>query len=250
MLDVVWVPAELRTRRVAGAPTVVIDVVRATTSMTTALAAGAARVIPVATVAEARARAAEVGGSLLCGERRGLPPEGFDLGNSPGSYTAERVSGRTLVFTTTNGTRAITAAAAACPLALACFRNAGAVARLLARDLARDSGGETVTLVCAGRKGRVSMDDAWCAGHLVDRLARIRPHLRLTDGARAARELAGALGAPTASGLAETAAGRAGIALELGGDLVECARLDDLEVVPLWRAGAFVTGGEEESDGG
>lgn len=250
MLDVAWVPAELPAPLPAGRPAVVIDVVRATTSITTALAAGAARVIAVATVAEARARAARMEDALLCGERRGLPPEGFDLGNSPGSYTPHRVAGRTLVFTTTNGTRAMTAAAAARPLILACFRNAEAVSERLALDLVPGPDGDGVVLLCAGRRGRVSMDDAWCAGHLVDRVARIRPDLSLTDGARAARELAGALGAPTARALAETSAGRAGVALELAGDLDDCARLDDLDVVPLWRAGAFVTGGEEESDGG
>lgn len=250
VLDVAWVPAELPAPLAAGGPAVVIDVVRATTSITTALAAGARRVIAVATVAEARARAAALEGALLCGEREGLPPVGFDLGNSPGSYTAERVSGRTLVFTTTNGTRAMTAAAGADPLMLACFRNLETVAGRLARDLDRSPKGDGAVLVCAGRRGRVSMDDAWCAGHLVDRVARIRPDLSLTDGACAARELAGALGAPTARALARTSAGRAGVALELGGDLEDCARLDDLDVVPLWRAGAFVTGGEEESDGG
>lgn len=249
-LDVAWVPAELPATPADDRPAAVIDVVRATTSIVTALAAGAARVIAVSTVEEARTRAAELEGALLCGERGGLPPKGFDLGNSPGAYTPERVAGRTLVFTTTNGTRAVTTAAGARPLLLACFRNAEAVARRLAGPRAGATDGRGILLVCAGRGGRVSMDDAWCAGHLVDRIVRIRPDLGLTDGARAARELAGALGAPTAAGLAETSAGRAGVTLALGDDLVECARLDDLEIVPRWRAGAFVTGGEEESDGG
>jgi len=250
VLDVAWLPAELPGSPVAAGPTLVIDVLRATTSVATALASGAARVIPAASVAEARALAAGLEDALLCGEREGVPPEGFDLGNSPGSYTPNRVSGRTLVFTTTNGTRAMTAAAGSRPLALACFRNAEAAARRVARALETDPGGSGTVIVCAGRRGRVSMDDAWCAGHLVDRMARIRPDLSLTDGARAARELAGALGAPTARGLAETSGGGGLVALGLGGDLDDCARLDDLDVVPVWRAGAFVTGGEEESDGG
>ncbi len=247
VLDVAWLPAELPGSPVAGGPAVVIDVLRATTSVTTALAAGAAGVIPAASVSEAREVAAALDGALLCGERRGLPPEGFDIGNSPGSYTPARVSGRTLVFSTTNGTRAMRSASASSPLRLACFRNAGAVARRLADDFEGGAAGPGAVIVCAGRAGRVSMDDAWCAGHLVGRVTRVLPGLWLTDGARAARELAASLGAPSAAGLADTAAGRALVALGLGRDVEACARLDDVEIVPMWRGSAFVVGGEEES---
>src|SRR5687768_10758642 len=97
-------PAEL-----AGGVVVVIDVLRASTTITYALAAGAREVIPCLEIEEARAAAAKLppGQAVLGGERHGLPIEGFDLGNSPRDYTPQRVGGKTVVFTTTNGTKAM-----------------------------------------------------------------------------------------------------------------------------------------------
>ena len=242
-----WLPEELEIGPPRGRATIVVDVIRATTSIATALAAGAERVIPVRTVEEARAEAARDGGALLCGERRGLPPRGFDLGNAPGEFERGSVAGRTLVFTTTNGTAAIEAARAAGvgSLRLGCFRNAGAGSRRVAADA--NAAGRDVAIVCAGRRGRVSMDDAWCAGHLVERLVRTVMEAELTDGARAAQALSARLGPPTATGLAGTAAGRLLHAIGRSADLAVCAGLDDLEVVPIWRDGALVgsRGGED-----
>ncbi|WP_419948211.1 2-phosphosulfolactate phosphatase [Candidatus Palauibacter sp.] len=238
VIDVLWLPGELAAAPVGERATIVIDVIRATTSITTALAAGADRVIPVRTVEAARDEAARLEGALLCGERRGLPPPGFDLGNAPEGFDRETVGGRPLVFTTTNGTAAIEAVRGAAAVRLACFRNAGAVARAVAGDAAR--GGRGVTIVCAGRRGRVSMDDAWCAGHLVTRLARAVEGATLTDGARAAEAASAALGRPTAAGLARTWAGRALNAIGRAADLRACAAVDDLAVVPVWRDGALV----------
>ena len=240
----VWLPTELDTVPVARRSFLVIDVIRATTSIATALAAGASRVITVGSVAAGRALAG--GGGLLCGERGGRPPDGFDLGNSPGDFGPERVRGRTLIFTTTNGTAAVEAVRGGRGVRLACFRNAGAAAAWLVR-----AGSEgPVTIVCAGRNGRIGMDDAWCAGHLVDRVASARTGPTLGEGARVARAVARDLGTPTASALARTAAGRALRKIGLDGDLVLCAAVDDLDVVPVLREDAFVTGGEEDVDVG
>ncbi len=244
MLDVLWLPAELAAVPLAGRTVVVIDVIRATTSIAAALEAGALHVIPAPTVEAARAAAKRIDGALLCGERTGRPPEGFDLGNSPSSYEPDVVGGKSLVFTTTNGTAAVHAAREAVTMHLGCFRNVGAVTRALAPDLA--PGGRGAVILCAGRGGRISMDDAWCAGHLVDRMAAGVEGLALGDGARAAQGLAAEWGAPTPRGLARTEAGRATCEMGLAGDLLACATVDDLEVVPTWRDGAFVKGGEEE----
>ena len=110
-IDVSLVPDEIAHVANPPAAAAVIDVIRATTSITTALDSGAASVTPAETVEEARRLAVE-GEALLCGERSGVPPEGFDFGNSPGDYTSEHVEGRDLVFTTTNGTRAMRLTAA------------------------------------------------------------------------------------------------------------------------------------------
>lgn len=222
----------------------VIDVIRATTSIATALDAGASRVIPALTVPAARETASAIERALLCGERTGRPPEGFDLGNSPVSFCPEVVRGRSLVFTTTNGTAAVHAVRESATLHLACFGNAGAVARALTPDLA--AGGRGALILRAGRQGRISMDDAWCAGHLVEQALAAADGLILGDGARAARALVAGLGAVTPGGLAKTAAGRALRGIGLADDLVACATVDDLEVVPTWGEGAFVKGGEED----
>jgi len=248
-LDVAWLPAELAKAEVRGGSAIVVDVVRATTSITTALASGARRVVPAVRVDEAREVAA-ANGAWLCGERGGVPPDGFDLGNSPSGFTKERIAGRTLVFTSTNGTAAMRSALAVGPrtLRLACFRNLGSVAEAVWSEHGSEGNGG-VLVVCSGRKGRVSMDDGWCAGHLVRRLLHFGPGFELSDGAAAARELAVGLGAPTAAGLARMAAGRALGKLGLAEDLADCARTDDLRVVPIWRDGAFVSGGEGEENG-
>lgn len=243
-LDVYWLPAELAATPPGNRVVVVVDVLRATTSISTALSQDAARVVPAPTVERARQIARGIEGALLCGERQGLPPEGFDLGNSPRAFVRKVVSGRPLVFTTTNGTAVMHALEGVEELVLACFRNGEAVARLLEPDLV--DGGRGALIVCAGRRGRVSMDDAWCAGHLVGKLATRLEGLALRDGARAARALAARLGAPTAHGLGRTAGGRSLGEIELQDDLSVCAALDDLTVVPTWRDGAFVKGGEED----
>lgn len=244
-LEVLWLPQELVPSSLADSRVVVIDVIRATTSITTALAAGGQRVIPTGSVAAARSTADRIGRSLLCGERNGLPPEGFDFGNSPREFTPELVAGESLIFTTTNGTAAIEAVGDARELRLACFRNAGAVARILSGPADIKSG--PIVIVCSGRNGRIGMDDVWCAGHLVERILKRLPSLGLGDGAQDARAFAASFGRPTPESLAKTSAGRALCDLGLGEDLVPCAKVDDLSVVPIWCGGAFVKGGEEDA---
>lgn len=143
---------------------VVIDVLRATTSLTVALAAGATRVMAVATPADGWRMREGVPEALLCGEREGLRIPGFDLGNSPYEYAAERVAGRPLIFASTNGSIALLAAAAAKGRWLATFVNLAAVVEALA-------GEEHVFVIAAGKLGRFALEDAACAGLLCRRLA-------------------------------------------------------------------------------
>ena len=247
-LEVLWLPQELAPSSLADSRVVVIDVIRATTSITTALAAGGQRVIPTGSVAAARATADRIGGSLLCGERNGLPPKGFDFGNSPRAFISELVAGESMIFTTTNGTAAIEMVIDARELRIACFRNVSAVARVLSDST--DTKSAPIIIICSGRNGRIGMDDAWCAGHLVERILKRSPSLGLGDGAQAACTFAASLGRPTPESLAKTDAGRALCDLGLDEDLVPCAKVDDLSVVPIWCDGAFVKGGEEDADAG
>jgi 2-phosphosulfolactate phosphatase len=143
---------------------VVIDVLRATTTLTAALAAGAARVLPVARPEEAFALKGDRPDALACGERGGIKVPGFDLGNSPEEYTGAAVAGRTLLFASTNGSLALLACAGSGRRLLGAFVNAAAVVEALA-------GERFVTLVCAGKEGRFSLEDAACAGFIAAALA-------------------------------------------------------------------------------
>ena len=129
LVDVALLPDEMEKIRAEGFAAVVIDILRASTTIVTALANGAARVIPLTTVEEARARREKEPESLLGGERNAVPPPGFDLGNSPREYTPERVNGKTIIITTTNGTRACQSAdrAGAGPVVIGGFVNLQAV---------------------------------------------------------------------------------------------------------------------------
>src|SRR5258706_13920045 len=131
-LDVYLLPALVEPAQLAGKTAVVIDVLRATTTIVHALAAGATQVIPCLEVDEARRIAAELGERAISGgERGGKQIPGFDLGNSPAEYSRERVAGKTVVFTTTNGTRAMLRCKAARRVLLGAFVNFSAVCREL-----------------------------------------------------------------------------------------------------------------------
>jgi 2-phosphosulfolactate phosphatase len=149
-----------------GGVAVVIDVLRATTTMVHALAAGCDAIIPCVEIDQARLAAAALpeGSALLAGERQGLPIEGFDLGNSPGDCTPEVCSGKTLVMTTTNGTRAILASLEADRILIAAFVNRKATVEAL-KAVKRP-----IHLVCAGTDGQISLEDTLFAGALAQEI--------------------------------------------------------------------------------
>jgi len=147
-IDVAITPAALGSLALAGASALVIDVLRASTSIITALANGCAGVVPVAEPDEAIRRAAAQPGSLVAGERKGDPLKGFHLGNSPLEFTRERVGGRTVFLTTTNGTGALLAVRSAAAIGVAAFVNAGAAASWAL------AAGRGLVIACAGDAGR------------------------------------------------------------------------------------------------
>ncbi len=156
-----------------GGVAVVVDVLRATTVMVHALANGCAAVIPCVEVEKARAVAAGLprGTAILGGERGGLPIPGFDLGNSPGDYTLEVCKGKTLVMTTTNGTRAILASQEAERVYIASFANWKATADELTVQLLKKDHGHPIHIVCSGTEGFISLEDSLLAGALTKYLA-------------------------------------------------------------------------------
>jgi 2-phosphosulfolactate phosphatase len=209
----------------AAAPTgVVIDVIRATSTICQALASGYERVLCAAEVEQARALRDSDGGVTLGGERLGVRIEGFDLGNSPREYLEPRSP--VLAMTTTNGTRAIVTAAARCERVLiASLLNLGAVVEAAA------AAGDDVAVFCAGVKGAFALDDAYVAGRVAEGLGGDR-----TDAAEAALRLARSY----ASAEEAFRASRSGRNLidhgpELEADIPYCARESVLTVVPQLR---------------
>ena len=152
----------------SGKNVVVIDVLRATSVITTALDNGAREVIPVKTIEEAQSLYATCDNALRCGERNAVKIEGFDLGNSPLEYKKKVVEGKTLILTTTNGTNALNNIKGADEVVLACFRNAEAMANHNVGLSHR--GSRDIIIVCAGTEGRFSLDDGLCAGMLIEQL--------------------------------------------------------------------------------
>jgi len=174
-------PGLIPAGRLSGGLAVVIDVLRATTTITYALAAGCQAVRPCAEIEEARALAngMRAGRVILGGERGGRPLPGFDLGNSPSEYTPEMCRGNQVVLTTTNGTRALLRAAEAERVLLAGFVNFSAVCEQFRQDA------RPVHIICAGTEGEVALEDTLLAGALVDFLCGI-VEVRLNDSARLA----------------------------------------------------------------
>lgn len=165
-VSVHWLPILFSPNDLRGGVVVVIDVLRASTTITQALAAGANAVIPCGEVAEAQAKSANLprDSVLLGGERSGVKITGFDLGNSPLEYTKERIAGRTVFFTTTNGTKALLRCELAERIVIGSFANLQAVAKAVSQT------GLPVHLVCAGTDGKLSAEDILCAGALVSEM--------------------------------------------------------------------------------
>ena len=174
-------PEHARASGLHGGIAVVIDVLRATTTIIHALAAGCESVRPCLEVDEARSLAGgmRAGRVLLAGERGGKPLPGFDLGNSPREFTPKVCRGTTLVFTTTNGTRALLRAAEADRALVAGFVNYSAVCEQLRLDV------RPLHIICAGTDGEITLEDALLAGAFVDFLSEAG-NVHLNDAARLA----------------------------------------------------------------
>ena len=241
MLNVYALPKLVEPKDLLGGTAVVIDVLRSTTTIVHALAAGAREVVPCAEVEEARQIASQLPSNevVLGGERGGLAVLGFDLGNSPKDYTADRLRGKTLVITTTNGTAAMAHARTAEQILLGAFVNVAALSERL-------QGRPAIHVLCSGTDGQYSDDDILLAGMLVDRLQR-RDGLGYMLNAQAITaqemwlhkfDLPRALGAETleperlAKALGNTLGGRNLVALGLDEDILAAAQIDRFTIVP------------------
>jgi 2-phosphosulfolactate phosphatase len=225
-LDVAFTPVGLTSAEVQGRTVFVIDILRATTTMCAALHAGAKSIIPVGSAEEALRLAQTIGSAdvLLAGETNCARIPGFHLGNSPLEMTEAAVRGRTLVVSTTNGTKALLACQGAAAVYLASAANLG-VAAERARECIDHDGG--VLIVCAGRGGAFSLDDAYCAGRLAAAtLDGHRARRGLNDAAIASLDLVRRYGNRWERPLSYSRAGRELIRLGFRDDVLDAARLD------------------------
>lgn len=228
-LDVFLTPGELSPGDIVDRTVVVVDVLRATSTIVQALASGAKSIYPVASIEEALRLANTFGRDevLLCGERRWVRIEGFDLGNSPREFTPDKVRGKILVMSTTNGTNALALTTGAGTVLVGSLLNLGAIVDELVRTEVNP------VVLCSGREKHFSLEDAALAGLLSLRLVDARAgDWRLNDGARAAMTLAREFGAGEA--LFRTAAGGQSL-VEAGfaDDLAFCARMDAYDILPV-----------------
>jgi 2-phosphosulfolactate phosphatase len=217
-----------------GRTVVVIDVLRFTSAVIAALEAGATKIIPVEDI-ETATQLADSGRrrvKLLAGERKGLPVEGFDLFNSPAEFTRNRVEGKTIIMTTSNGSRAVVAAAKASRLLICAINNVGAVARSVENE-------DEIVLLCSGSEGWPAMEDIYCAGLLMLEFGKPFNEDSVNDAGKMALLLARAAGSGSEELLARTDRGRELIANGHGKDILRCAEMNRSVIVPELRQGAL-----------
>jgi 2-phosphosulfolactate phosphatase len=232
-LDVFFGYHQLAPADVQGRVVAVIDVLRASTTIAVALANGARAVIPFESGDEAvtRSKSFVRGEVRLAGERRNHPIPGFDFGNSPRQFTREAVEGKTVLITTTNGTRALVAIEGARDVLVASYVNFSPCLAML-RAAAR--GGTDIAIICAGQERQFSLEDAACAGryarHITQRLANVS----VNDAARACMLMNGKYRDDLVSMFGEASHGRALAEAGYAEDLAFCAAVDAYPVVPIY----------------
>lgn len=229
-VGVFFLPLELTPEHLIDKAVVVFDVLRATTSITSALSAGVTEIRVFGDIKSAQLAARAFGDTaLLCGELTCLRPPGFDLGNSPGEYDRGRHVGRVAFLSTTNGTKAVIAARGAAVILIGALVNATAVARKLAAI------GRNVSLLCAGTQGRCSMEDVVGAGAVIDALESIHGCTPSSDAARMALRLFRAAKSSLRETLSDTTSGGNLRKAGLEKDIDFCAVLDSIPIVGVVR---------------
>jgi 2-phosphosulfolactate phosphatase len=234
-ISVYFVPAGVVSADIAGRPVIVVDILRATSTIVAAMASGARAVVPTIESDEAIriAQNLERGTALLAGERGGERISGFALGNSPGEMTPEAVGGKIVVMSTTNGTPAIRAADGGGPVLIGAATNFRAVVGR-ARELVGDDG--AIAILCAGRERGFALEDAYAAGRFAQALIPPggRSGVELNDAAIAALELIKRYGDKWKHAVAASTAARELTAKGFKDDVVAVTEVDRHDVVPVY----------------
>lgn len=233
-LETLFIPEEIKNIELAGKLVVMIDVLRASSTIVTALANGCRGFIPILSPDQAKKKAQqfEKEGVLLGGEREGTKIEGFDLGNSPREYKKEAVKDKTIIFSTTNGVKTLEMVKSAYEIIIGSFLNLQAVC-----DYCTNYKG-AILIICAGRESKFSLEDTACAGMIINFLRDVFPvACREVDANLTARLLYGRFGNNILEILRTSQHGRYLESIGLGGDLKFCSQLDFFNIVPIFRDG-------------
>lgn len=233
-IDVIETAGNITKEKVKNKTVIIIDVLRATSVMITALANGVKAIYPYKDIESVIENSKNDDNPLLCGERKGLKIDGFDCGNSPLEYPKELVEGRNMYMTTSNGTRAIEKSAdGAERIYISAFLNVGRVAKQIIED------DKDVVIVCSGTDDNFSLDDALCAGEIIKRVTREKNNIVLSD---------------MAIGLKFIAANSEDISITLSGtkhyeylksigfigDMKHCFTVDKYNILPVYQNGKIV----------
>jgi 2-phosphosulfolactate phosphatase len=216
---------------------IVIDVLRATSTMVTALANGCQSIIPVLSPEDAIEMRLTLPGSLLGGERLALLIEGFDLGNSPFDYVPEKVGGKKVIITTTNGTRAIRDASAAPKIWMASFLNMQSVVLAVLRQFEKSDKLQGIVVFCAGTEERFDLPDTLCAGMLIDGLGK---NVTLNDLGEAALMLYRSSENSIVDKIRDSVHGKKLISLGFERDVIYCSTPNILPIIPVFEEGEIV----------
>jgi len=211
---------------------VIIDILRATSAICTAFENGAEKIIPVATVEEAKKY--KENGFLVGAERHGVPVEGFELGNSPFHYMGEHVKGKTIVLTTSNGTQAIEAAKDAYKVVIGSFLNIDALCSFLSEEK------RNILLLCSGWKNKFNLEDALFAGAVTEEISRHVNNFYFGDACLALKYLYQMAKKNPNKFLSYSSHKERLKGLNLKEDIRYCLTPNQTKVIPIYKKGALV----------
>ncbi len=234
-IDLFFSPNEIKEEELDNRAVLVIDVLRASTTIAYALHNGCKEIIPTSSMDAAIELSRKIGrdAALLCGEREGRKIEGFDLGNSPLEYEPETIKDKTLIFATTNGSRAIVKGSAALSVTVGSFVNFTSAFDHLC------SHSKDLSIICSGKLDRFSIEDSVCGGLYIDALAKSRV-CQLNDASYGALKLFEAHRIDLLGMLKNSSHGQYLTELGFEKDLYLCSEVDSLQVVPVLSDGRLV----------
>ncbi|MDQ1329572.1 MAG: 2-phosphosulfolactate phosphatase [Candidatus Poribacteria bacterium] len=234
-IDVAFVPEEICVSGISDKAVLIVDILRATSTITTAIANGASFIIPVNTPAEAFSLYEKFNREpLLGGEVDGKLIKGFHLGNSITEYTESVVKNKPIIIRTTNGTRAVNVCSSARYLAIGCFLNQSSCCRFLSKL------GSDILIVCSGKEGKFGIEDVVFAGACVNTISQSVTEINKSDSAVAAEMLYQHCKSDILQMLRSSEHGRYLINIGLGDDLAPCAQVNTITAVPIYRDGKII----------